>query len=254
MLLALDLGNTNITVGVFDGDKLLVESRIATDHKKMRDQYAVELSDILKLYRVDASSFDGAILCSVVPNVEARLKEAVKLICGIDTLVVAPGVKTGVAVRLDNPAQLGADLLVGAVATVAQYGAPAIVWDLGTATTISAVGKEGDFLGGVIMAGVNTSLNALVDKASLLPRIKLDAPPHVIGGNTVHSMQSGIIYGTASMIDEMSDRVEEEIGAPCKVVVTGGLARTVVPYCRRELICDDRLVLTGLRLIYEKNR
>ena len=254
MLLALDLGNTNITIGVFDGERLLVESRVATDTKKTRDQYAVELSDILSLHGVDARRFDGAIMSSVVPSIDAAIADAVALVTGITPMQVGPGVKTGINIRIDNPAQLGADLLVGALAAAEQYGVPCIVWDLGTATTVSAVNEKREFLGGAIMAGVNTALDALVAQASLLPRIRLEQPPHVIGANTVHSMQSGVLYASAAMLDGMSDRVEEEIGAPCQVVVTGGLGKVIVPYCRREMYCDDHLLLTGLRLIYERNK
>ena len=254
MLLTLDLGNTNITIGVFDGERLLVESRVATDTKKTRDQYAVELSDILSLHGVDARGFDGAIFSSVVPSIDAAIADAIKLVTGITPMQVGPGVKTGINIRIDNPAQLGADLLVGAVAAMEQYGTPCIIWDLGTATTVFALNEKREYLGGAIMAGVYTALDALVDRASLLPRIRLEQPPHVIGTNTVHSMQSGVLYATAAMLDGMSDRVEEEIGAPCQVVVTGGLGKVIVPYCKREMICDDHLLLTGLRLIYERNK
>lgn len=254
MLLALDLGNTNITIGVFDGKKLLIESRVATDVKKTRDQYAVELSDVLSLHGVDVHGFDGAIFSSVVPSIDAAIADAINLVTGIAPVQVGPGIKTGINIRIDNPAQLGADLLVGALAAAEQYGVPCIIWDLGTATTVFAVNENREFLGGAIMAGVNTALDALVDRASLLPRIRLEAPPHVIGANTVHSMQSGVLYASAAMLDGMSDRVEEEIGAPCQVVVTGGLGKVIVPHCRRKMHCDDHLLLTGLRLIYERNR
>lgn len=253
MLLVLDMGNTNITVGVFDGERLLLKSRIATDRAKMEDQYAVELLDILRLYGMDVRRFDGAIISSVVPPLNQVIRRAVKKVTGEVPLLVGPGVKTGLDIRIDNPAQLGADLLVGGVAAVSLFGAPCVIWDLGTATTVSVVDREGCFRGGAIMAGVGVSVESLVSRASQLPRIGLEAPPHVVGANTVESMQSGAVFGTAAMIDGMCDRIEEELGYPATVVATGGLGGQIVSQCRREIIYADDLLLTGLRLIYERN-
>lgn len=254
MLLALDVGNTNITIGVFAGEILRFESRVATDRRKMSDQYAVELLDILRLHGMDARAFEGAVISSVVPPLDHAIQRAVETVTGVTPLLVGPGTKTGINIRLDNPAQLGPDLLVGAVAALAIYGAPCLVWDLGTATTLSVVDREGAFLGGAIMPGVNTAFESLIQQASLLPRIRIEAPPHAVGSNTVHSMQSGAIFGNAAMIDGMSSRVERELGYPVTVIATGGLGREIVPHCKRKIVYDDTLLLTGLRLVYEKNR
>lgn len=253
MLLALDIGNTNITVGVFEGKTLRLESRVATDHTKMEDQYAVELLDILRLYGIRADAVDGAVVSSVVPPLNQVIRRAVEKVTGVDPLFVGPGTKTGIDIRIDNPAQLGPDLLVGAVAAVSQYGAPCIVWDLGTATTVSVIDREGVFRGGAIMPGVGVSFDTLAARASLLQRISLEAPDRVIGGNTIASMQSGAVFGTASMLDGMSDRIEAELGYPAKIIATGGLGREVAGYCRREIVYDDNLLLTGLYLVYHKN-
>ena len=254
MLLTVDMGNTNITLGVFEGESLLFESRIATDMSKMRDQYAVELSDILRLYHVDVKSLEGAIVSSVVPSLDQSLKEAIFMVTGLRPLFVGPGLKTGMNILIDNPAQLGADILVGAVAAANTYGTPCIIWDLGTATTVSAVSATGDFLGVSIMAGVHTSLEALVSKTSLLPNIRLEAPVKVIGKNTIHSMQSGIVYSTAAMVDGMTERVKKELSHSAKVVMTGGFGKVIAPYCETNAIYDDKLILNGLRFLYEKNK
>lgn len=254
MLLALDMGNTNIKIGVFNGNNLVLESRIATDRSKMEDQYAVELLDILHLYKLDISKFKGAVISSVVPPLNSVIRRAVQKVTGITPMVVGPGTKTGIDIRIDNPAQLGADLLVGAVAAVAQYGTPCIIWDIGTATTVSVVDKDGVFRGGAIMAGVSVSIESLVSHASQLPRISIESPECVIGTNTVQSMQSGVVFGTASMIDGMCERIENELGYPASVVITGGLGREVAPHCRKNVYYDDRLVLFGLQMIYERNK
>lgn len=254
MLLVLDMGNTNITIGAFDGETLLFESRVATDHTKMEDQYAVEFHDIFRLYGIHPQEFEGAIISSVVPSLDAAIRRAVEKVTGVSPLFVGPGTKTGINIRIDNPAQLGADLLVGAVAAVAQYGAPCIIWDLGTATTVSVVDQIGAFRGGAILPGVVTSFDSLITRASLLPRIRMEAPPHAIGTNTIDSMQSGAVYGTAAALDGMCDRLEAELGCAATIVATGGLGREIVRHCRREILYDDHLLLLGLRLIYEKNK
>ncbi len=253
MLLTLDLGNTNLTVGVFRGEELVCEFRIATDRTLTGDQYAVQLLSVLNLYEIDGKDVHGAIISSVVPGLDAILMKAVKKVTGVTPLLVGPGVKTGMNIRIDNPAQLGADLLVGAVASTAKYGVPCIVWDLGTATTVSVVDKDGAFRGGAIMPGVGTSLDSLVSRASLLPRIRLEAPAQVIGTNTADSMKSGLVFGTAAMIDGMSARIEEELGTPATVVITGGLGEEIAARCHRTAVYDGRLLLDGLRLLYEKN-
>lgn len=218
MLLTLDMGNTNITLGVFKNTELLFESRIATDRSKMEDQYAVELLDIFRLYGVDPAGFEGAILSSVVPPLDQTLHGAVRKVTGVLAMQVGPGTRTGMNILIDNPATLGADLLVGAVAAVKKYGAPCLIWDLGTASKVSVVDKTGAFRGGAIMPGISSSLDSLITKASLLPRIRLQAPEKVVGSNTNDCMESGIVFGTAAMIEGMTARIEEELGYPVTVV------------------------------------
>ncbi len=254
MLLVLDMGNTNITLGVYKGERLLLQSRIATDRTKMEDQYAVELMDLLRLYRLEADSFSGAILASVVPPLNHALCGAVQKVTGLTPLLVGPGTKTGVNIRIDNPATLGADLLVGAVAAVEQVGAPCIIWDLGTATTVTVVDKEGAIRGGAIMPGVMTALNSLAANTSLLPHISVDTPDRVVGSNTTACLQSGAVYGTAATIDGMNSRIVAELGYDAPVVVTGGLGREISRHCTTAVTYVGDLLLDGLRLIWEKNR
>lgn len=254
MLLALDMGNTNITIGLFDGDRLVVESRLATDYHKMEDEYAMNFMEILRLYQIPRESVTGAILSSVVPSLDRAIRHAVHKVAGIYPLVVGPGLKSGMNIRIDNPRQLGADLLVGAVAAGAVYGAPCLLWDLGTATKVSVIDRDGAYRGGAIMPGVRTSLDSLSHAAALLPAVSIETPPAVVGTNTVDCMASGIVFGTACTIDGMSDRIEAELGYPVTVAATGGLAAEIVPHCRRKIDYDPSLLLRGLRLIYEKNR
>ena len=254
MLLVLDMGNTNITVGVFDGDRLVVESRLATDYRKMEDEYAMDLMDILRLYHLHREDISGAIFSSVVPSLDRAIRHAIRKVADVEPLQIGPGIKSGINIRIDNPKQLGADLLVGAVAAVSKYGAPCLLWDLGTATKVSVIDRDGAYRGGAIMPGVRTSLDSLSRTAALLPAISIDAPPAVIGTNTVDCMASGTVFGTACMIDGMSDRIEAELGYAVQVVATGGLAGEIVTQCRRTIPYDSSLLLDGLRLIYEKNR
>lgn len=254
MLLAIDMGNTNITLGVYDGDKLCLVSRLATDTTRMRDQYASDLLSLFTLHGLDIAQLDGAIVSSVVPTLDHVICEAVEFIVGFRPLLVGPGTKTGINIRIDNPAQLGADLLVGAVAGAAKYGSPCVIWDLGTATTVSVVGEGNAFLGGAIMPGIKTSLKSLVSNASLLHDVSFDPPKSVVGTNTVACMQSGSVYGTAAMMDGMNRRIFAELGKEVPLVVTGGLAKVVLPYCEHTAHYDDNLLLEGLRLIYEKNK
>ncbi|MBQ1950580.1 MAG: type III pantothenate kinase [Clostridia bacterium] len=253
MLLVVDMGNTNITVGVFAGKQLLLQSRIATDRTRMEDQYAVELMDLLRLYKLEASGFSGAVISSVVPPLNHALCGAIQKVTGITPLLVGPGTKTGLNIRIDNPATLGADLLVGAVAAVEEVGAPCIIWDLGTATTVSVVDKDGAFRGGAIMPGILTGLNSLTAHTSLLPHISVDAPAHVVGSNTTACLQSGAVYGTAAMLDGMNHRIIQELGYDAPIVITGGLGRQVISYCETKTLYVNELLLNGLRLIWEKN-
>lgn len=254
MLLAFDIGNTNITIGAFDGEDLVFTSRLATDTSRMEDQYAVEIRDVLDINGCDSSLIDGAVISSVVPPLTYSICNAIKKFLKIDPLVLGPGVKTGLNIRIDNPAQLGADLVAVSVAALAKYPCPNVVCDLGTATTISVLDEKGNMIGGPIFAGVRTSFNALVSNTAQLQQVSFEAPTHVIGRNTIESLQSGMVYGTAAMLDGMLDRVEEELGQSVTAIATGGLAPEIIKHCKRHFEFSDNLVLEGLRIIYMKNR
>lgn len=253
MLLALDLGNTNLTAGVFRGKELVCQFRMATDHSRTGDQYAADLTAMMQLKGIDPADVHGAILGSVVPGLDIAFCRAVKQVIGKEPLMVGPGIKSGMNIRIDNPAQLGADLLVGAVAAYETYGAPCIVWDMGTATTVSVIDQNGAFRGGAIMAGVGTALDSLVSRASLLPNIRVAAPQKVIGTNTADCMRSGAVFGAASMLEGMCDRIEAELNMPATVVVTGGLGAEIAACSRRTVTYDSDLLLSGLRILYERN-
>ena len=252
MLLAIDVGNTNIVLGVVDGETLVFSGRLSTDINQTDEEYAIKLDAFLKLHR--AADIDGAIVSSVVPALNGTLKRAVKIATGADTLIVGPGVKTGLSIKIDDPAQLGADLVVGAVAAKAKYPLPAIIFDLGTATTASVLDKEGNFLGGIITTGVKTALNALATGTALLPQIDITAPKNVIGTNSIDSMKSGAVIGTACMLDGFIDRIEKELGEPASVIVTGGLGKAIAKNCTHDIIFDNDLLIDGLRIIYDKNK
>lgn len=251
MILAVDAGNTNIVLGVMDDDSLLFSGRLSTNIYETDEEYAMKLYSFLNIHNL--SGIDGAVISSVVPAVTGTLKKAIKLVCGIDAIIVGPGVKTGLSIKIDDPAQLGADLVVGAVAAKAKYKCPVIIFDLGTATTGSVLDRNGNFLGGMITTGVKTSINALSAGAALLPQIDISAPKNVIGSNSIESMKSGSIIGTAVMIDGFVERFEKELGEKATVVVTGGLGKAIAQNCKRKMIIDETLLLDGLKIIYDKN-
>jgi len=253
MLLALDMGNTNILAGVFDGPRLVCEARAHTAHWRTADEWAVLLRDILSLHGLKPERITGAIVSSVALPVTDGLCGGIRLIVGKDPKIVGPGVKTGLDIVIDNPAQLGSDMVCNAVAALASVKPPIIIFDMGTATTMSVIDQKGRFAGAAIMPGLNTSLEALSAKTAQLPKISLDTPGRVVGSNTVDSMRSGAIYGTASMLDGMIARVEEETKQRFAVFATGGLSERIVPHMRREARHEPALLLEGLRLIYEKN-
>ena len=254
MLLVMDMGNTCITLGIYKNKELLVTARLATDRNRTEDQYASDLLSIFTLYQMAPKEINGAILGSVVPSLNFAITRAVEKVTNVTPLVVGSGVKTGLNIKLDDPAVAGADLVCGAVAALAKYPMPCIVFDLGTATTIMALNEKGEFLGGTITAGIGISLDALSSRTSQLPHVSLKNPGKVIGSNTVNAMKSGLIYGTASMMDGMADRMEQELGSPATLVATGGRAGEVIPYCKRKMILDNDLLLDGLRIIFEKNQ
>lgn len=254
MLLALDIGNTNITIGVYKEDKLLFTSRVATDSKRMADQYAVEFVGIFSLRKCSLEDIDGAIISSVVPSVTNAIVEAVKTTVGVNPLIVGSGIKTGLNIAINDPGTLGADLLAVSVAALNKYPLPNVVCDLGTASTISVLDSEGKMIGGIIYPGVRTSLMALVNNTAQLPEISYSTPKRVVGRNTIECMQSGLIFGAAAQLDGMIDRVEAELGSPVTAIATGGFSTEIIRNCKREFICDENLVLEGLKILYEKNR
>lgn len=253
MILAVDIGNTNIVLGCIEDGKILFEARTATDRLKTSDQYCVELKSLLALYEVSPKDIGGSIVSSVVPPVLNSVKTAIYKLTGGDCLVVGPGIKTGMNIRMDNPQEVGSDLIVASVAAIAEYGAPLLLVDMGTATTVTAVDESGAFIGGCICPGVKISMQALTDRTAQLPGISLDEPEHAIGKNTRDSMRSGIMFGAAAMIDGLLDRMEAEMGGEVKAIATGGLSRYVIPLCRRKLLYDRSLMLKGLWLIYQRN-
>lgn len=253
MILAIDVGNSNIVLGCIEDNKILFEARMASDQLKTSDQYCVEIKNMLTLFEVDPLALDGAIVSSVVPPITNSIKTAVHKLMGKPCKVVGPGLKTGLNIRIDNPAQAGSDLVVAAVAAIHEYGAPLIVIDLGTATTITVIDKNRGFIGGSIAPGMKISMTALTSRTAQLPGVSMEAPRKTIGKNTVDCMQSGIMFGTAAMLDGMIARMEDELGYETTVVATGGLARYVAPLCRRKMVIDKDLLLKGLNLIYQLN-
>ncbi len=253
MLLAIDIGNTNITLGAYDDNILSFTARLKTDSSFTSDQYAIQIKDIMELYNLDFRNIEDCIISSVVPQVGSAVSNAVSKLCNITPLIIGPGVKTGLNIKIDNPAQLGADLVAGAVGAISEYTLPCIIIDMGTASTISVIDKNGMFLGGSIAAGVKLTLKALFENTSQLPSVNIEAPRSVIGTNTVDCMKSGLVFGTAAMLDGLIDRIENELGESATIVATGGLSKEIITHCRRDIIYNENLLLDGLREIYEKN-
>lgn len=253
MILAIDMGNTNIVVGCIDEGKILFVERLCTDLSETELEYAIGIKTVLELYNIKVEDIDGSIISSVVPPLTNIIHAAIRKIVGMDSMVVGPGIKTGLNILMDNPKTMGADLIVDSVAGIHEYGAPLIIIDMGTATTVSVIDSDKNYIGGMIIPGLKVSLESLVNRTSQLPRIGLEAPAKVIGKNTIDCMKSGILLGNASMLDGLVDRIREEIGCDASVVATGGLAKTVVPLCKHDIIVDDGLLLKGLYLIYKKN-
>ncbi len=254
MILAVDIGNTNIVLGCIEEGEILFEARMATDRIKTSDQYTAELKSILGLFDVDGREFEGSIVSSVVPPVLNSFKTAIRKLIGQYPLVVGPGIKTGLNILIDTPSQTGADLIVGAVAALNEYPTPMALVDMGTATTISVLNQKGAFVGGCICPGVKISMDALTSQTAQLPGISLSEPKRAIGRNTIDCMQSGIMYGAAAMLDGLLDRMEAEIGEPLYVVATGGISKFISPLCKREMTYDKDILLKGLWILYDRNR
>lgn len=253
MLLTIDIGNTNVTLGAFDGGILAFTARLATDTIKTDDQYAIDIKDLLLLNNLKTEDIEDCIISSVVPSVGRSVSHAVSKLCQIVPLMLGPGVKTGLNIKIDNPAQLGADLVAGAVGAIDSYKMPCIIIDMGTASTISVLDKKANFLGGVITAGVRLTLKALAENTALLTSIPIEAPKSIIGTNTTESMQAGLVLGTASMLDGIIEKITKELGEAPTVVATGGLSKDIITHCKTNIIYSENLLLDGLRVIYEKN-
>lgn len=254
MVLAIDIGNTNIVIGCFDGEQILFNERVCTNHKATDLEYAIQIKNIFEIHGIELTNVCGAAISSVVPSVTQSVKDAVTKLIGHEPMVVGPSIKTGLRIATDNPVQLGSDLVVDAVAGINCYPTPLIVIDMGTATTISVIGNDKEYMGTLIIPGMQTSLDALSNGAAQLPKIDFALPRRVIGTNTAECMSNGIMYYTAAGIDGCIDRINEELGTNCTVVATGGLAGVVTPLCRQNIIYDNDLLLKGLLIIYNKNK
>lgn len=254
MVLAVDIGNTNIVIGCVDRNRVILNLRLATNRDATELEYALLIRKGFQQEAFDLRQIEGSILSSVVPSITGILAEAMRILTGKLPIIVGPGLKTGLQIAVENPQQLGNDRVTDAVAAAHFYPTPVIIVDMGTATTVSVVDEKNRFLGGAIMPGVYTALNSLSGKASQLPHISLDQPKKVIGRNTVDAMRSGILYGTAGSVDAVIRRIREELGGKCTVVCTGGLSKVITPLCTEEVILDEDLLLKGLMLLYEKNR
>lgn len=254
MILALDVGNTNIVVGCLDAENVFFECRLSTDKNKTEAEYAVIFKNLIDIYDINLNNINGAIISSVVPPITNVLKNAVFTVTGYEPIEVNVRMNHGLKINTKNPDELGNDLIVAAVAALDKHKPPLIIFDMGTATTISIIDKECEFLGVSILPGVKTAMNALFENASQLPAIKIEAPKSVIGTNTIECMQSGAVYGNAAMMDGMIDRIEKELGEKATVLATGGLAKFLIPHCNHEILCDENMMLKGLKILYEKNK
>jgi len=254
MILTIDIGNSNIVIGGVENDEILFEARLRTDATKTSDEYCVDLKSILDIYCVAADSIEGAIIGSVVPQVLNSFQTAIKKLTGKQSFVVGPGLKTGLNIKIENPSQTGADLVVGCVAALREHKPPMIVVDMGTATTMVVLDQTGALIGGCICPGVKISMDALTDRTALLPGLQLDQPKQAIGRNTIECMRSGIMMGNACMIDGMIQRMEEELGCETTVIATGGIAKFVIPMCRKKIIYDKDLLVKGLAALYKQNK
>lgn len=253
MIVAVDVGNMNIIIGFFDGENLVNKCRLSTAVNDSAEEYAIKFNSIFEICKINTADIDGSVLSSVVPPLNRTISKALMLITGKMPIVVGPGVKTGLNIKINNPAELGADMVVGAVAGIAKYPCPQIIFDLGTATTASVIDENGCFVGCAILCGVKTALNALASSTAQLPQIEIAAPENAIGTNTIDSMRSGTVFGTAAMIDGLIKRFESELGEKATVIVTGGLGRVIADNCESDIIVDRHLLIDGLRIIYEKN-
>lgn len=254
MILAVDIGNTNIVVGCIHGEEICFVERLSTVSTRTELEYAISFKNVLEMYGVHIEDLDGGIISSVVPPVTNIVKRSMEKILNREVLLIGPGVKTGLNVVMDDPRQVGSDRIVNAVAVVHEYPVPAAIIDMGTATTICVVDEKKNYIGGAIIPGMRIAADTLTARTAQLPKISLEAPAKLIGKNTVDCMKSGVFYGTVALIDGMLEKIEEEMGQKLTVIATGGLAKSLIPYCKHEILLDDALLLKGLKIIYEKNK
>lgn len=254
MILTIDIGNSNIVIGGVEGNEIVFEARLRTEATKTSDQYCVDLKILLDVYKVPEESIEGSIIASVVPQVLNSMQTAVKKLTGKNPLVVGPGLKTGLNIKIENPAQTGADLVVGCVAALREHKPPMIVVDMGTATTMVVLDESGALIGGCICPGVKISMDALTERTALLPGLQLDQPKKAIGRNTIDCMRSGIMLGAACMLDGMVERMEEELGSKTTVIATGGIGKFITPLCKTPMIYDKDLLVKGLATLYRENK
>ena len=254
MILTIDVGNSNIVLGGVEDQEIRFEARLRTDATKTSDEYCIDLKMLLEVYGITKKDIEGAIIASVVPQVLNSMQTAIKKLTGKSALVVGPGLKTGLNIQIENPAQTGADLVVGCVAALREHKAPMIIVDMGTATTMIVLDKNSAMVGGCIMPGVKISMDALTERTALLPGLQLDQPKKAIGRNTIDCMRSGIMMGAACMIDGMIERMEAELGYETTVIATGGIAKFVLPMCKRKIIYDKDLLVKGLATLYRENK
>ena len=254
MILTIDIGNSNIVLGGVDAENIVFEARLRTDATKTSDEYCIDLKMILDVYNVSAGCIEGAIIASVVPQVLNSMQTAVKKLTGKESLVVGPGLKTGLNIKIENPSQTGADLVVGSVAALREHKPPLIVIDMGTATTMVVLDETGALIGGSICPGVKISMDALTERTALLPGLQLDQPKKAIGRNTIDCMRSGLMMGNACMIDGMVERMEAELGQKATVIATGGISKFITPMCKTPIVYDKDLLIKGLAALYRDNK
>jgi type III pantothenate kinase len=254
MLLAVDVGNTNIVFGLFEDDRLLHQFRVESARARTADEYAVQLRAMLAMHGVATDAVHAAIVACVVPSLTEPMLQVVRQAFGREALVVGPGIRTGMAILIDNPREVGADRIADAVAGFDKAKGGVIVVDFGTSTNFDVVTPKGEYLGGVLAPGLQISAEALFARAAKLPRVEIAKPPKVVGRNTVHAMQSGIVYGYASLVDGLVERLLAEVGYPCAIIATGGLAPLIAPLSRTIGEVDEVLTLVGLRILHDRNR
>lgn len=254
MILTVDIGNSNIVVACVESEDIRFKARLRTDATKTSDEYCIDLKMILEVYHVSPEEIEGGIIASVVPQVLNSMQTAIKKLTGKVSLVVGPGLKTGLNIKIENPAQTGADLVVGSVAALREHEAPLIIIDMATATTMTVLDQSGALVGGCICPGLRVSLDALTDRTALLPGLQLDQPKKVIGRNTIDCMRSGVMLGAACMVDGMVERMEAELGCKTTVIATGGIAKFVTPLCKTPIVYDQDLLVKGLAALYRDNK